>query len=510
MDCSGDWTIKFIGDDAEVDNPVVGSSKEYDDKVFLELRPISLNLKLTRAGYDFARAKFPVEVANHIEAETESKDGGLYGLTVVALCYKGNVVKQLLFRPDFVTYDSDHTRMEFHDLHYTLESGSVNLSEEAITIYGAYSRVVEAASTDIIPPLEIEKNFQLPDNIPRIAWGSDIPPVSFTGEGNTRSEEYEELLNRGEYPPGYFREKDNESGPDFERNDTHLFVDSDNAVDFDGMTPQKAIEYLNQTFKVRTWVNREGELIVGLPEANDITHIASKRDSRVLRYKDPTISHAKEPIHAAYVEGPWADEAGIKDFGDLVDGLIVDPTEPIPDPDWDHSIKLYGVAERTDVDYGKQFITKTDASEDNLRAVARLALEQKMKNVHSGSVEIDPRLSGTSRTNVLDLRPGDKLNLVPNDKYFNNPDADSGNVNDKPPQDEICGNFVSNETYLVNEVEHNFKKNSSWFVNADVAIFPDIEINTSVIVYNEEEREILNKDELDDSFSKFEEVLKET
>ena len=490
--------MRFIGE-GELSREVTNiQPSKYNEEIFLEIKPDTLNLKLTRAKYDFARAKFPVEVGEHIKEETRYEDGGLYGLTVVKIAYKGYEVKRLLFRPDFVEYGDEHTYMEFHDLHKALESGSVTYSEERVNVFDAYKRVIDAASTDIIPPLEVDKNFQIPENTPRVLWGA----------GDDSSGFFEGLADGIKGFAFWLPEKDTgaiaeEAAKNLGTEDEYIFLDSENAVNFDNETPQRAIEYLNQTFNLRTWINREGEMIVGLPETNDITHIAAPRDQRFFRYKDPTISHAKEPVKRAFVEGPWADKSGINNLGDIADGLINSHTEPVADPDWDHSIKMYGIAERTDVDYGKQFITSTDASEENLQTVARLALEQKMKNTHSGSVEIDPRLSGTARSNVLDLRPGDKLNLVPNDKYFTNPDKDSGEVGDAPPSSETCGKFVNNETYFVNEVEHSFKRDGNWFVNVDVAVFPDIEVETSILLYQEEEEEILNREQLDDSFTKF-------
>lgn len=428
MTCEHDWTIKF---------PTVNEGDPF------EIRPIEMSLKISRHKYDFCRAKVPWEVGQEMKPHTRYEDGALRGYTLVNVCYNDNIIQKLVFRPDWVDYGSEFTHLQFHDLHKALADGTIDQQKDTVQLKAIYQTALNAANNRLIDNVE----FTLPENQVRTLYGDKAASLG-TFKGAAMRQE---------------AESDN----------TKRIVESDYAVDFNQISPERAIRRLNKKFNLKSWVNRNGKLIVGFPEANSIRHVAAPRDQRVWRYKDPNISHGREPIQKIIVEGAWADEPGldVDVLGWFNKGGTAD-------------VKAMGVAEREDVDYGSvSYISSTKAKRDALPHIARAALKEKMKQQNEGTVEIDPDLSGTQASTPIDARPGDLLHMVPEDEYFDNPGLNSGVIGDSPDNpDAICGGFVNNEAYLITEVEHSVTERGEWQMFTDLGMYPDVPI-TSYMSY---------------------------
>jgi hypothetical protein len=445
MTCDHDWTIKF---------------RDVNDGDPFEVRPIEMSLKMSRTEYDFCRATLDWEVGEQMKPHTRYEGGAMYGLLPADVCYNGDPIQRLMFRPDWVDYGSENTHLQLHDLHKALGDGVVDQQRDTVNLEEIYTTVVEAASNRLID----EVRFTLPDSQVRTLYGNR----SASGRG------------------GRYRQQMAED------DETKKVVESTYAVDFDNISPQKALQRLNQKFRLKSWVNRNGVLVVGLPEANQVRHVAAASDDRVWRYKDPSISHGREPIQSVIVEGAWVDEPGI----DLdVLGWF--------DKGGSNDVKAMGIAKRKDIDYGTSFSVKsTKAKRDALPHVARLALGERMKQQNAGTVELDPALSGTEVSNVIDLTPGDLLQMVPQDDYFDDPTSTSGEVGDSPDNpDEVCGSFVNNEAYLVSEVEHSVSNNGEWQVFADLGMYPDVEIEAYMTYFDPKAGEWVDDDEIADDGS---------
>ena len=125
-----------------------------------------------------------------------------------------------------------------------------------------------------------------------------------------------------------------------------------------------------------------------------------------------------------------------------------------------------------------------------------------MKQQNAGTVEIDPDLSGTEHTRLIDLSPGDLLHLVPKDEYFDNPSLNSGVIGDSPDNpDAVCGSFVKNEAYLVSEVEHSVTTEGEWQVFANLGMYPDVPINSYMSYFDPTSDKWLNDSEIADDSS---------
>jgi hypothetical protein len=448
MSCDNDWTIRFED---------VGGS-------YFEVRPVTMSLTQSRDEYSFFRAKLPWEVGVRMKPHTSNEDGLLRGLTPVTVLYNGKSIAKLLFRPDWVDYRGDFTHLQLHDRQKALADGLIDISRTSIQLKDIYKKVLNAASNRIIDTVR----FTVPDGHIRTVYGK---------KGMTSQESVD-----GEYKNRVFA-----AGLD----KTQRVIDSLYAADFDNISPEKALARLNKKFRLKTWLNRQGELVVGLPEANNITHLAAPRDERVWRYKNPQISHNREPIKSVAVEGAWVDEPGFDP----------DPTKWF-DKGGMADVKAYGIAHRTDVDEGTTFsVSSTKAKKDALPHIAQVAIEERIKQSNSGSVEIDPNFSGSMVSDVIDLRPGDRLHLVPRDELFDNPTATSGKNGDFPDNmDEMCGDFVNNETYLVTEVEHSVQ-DGNWTVHADLTLVPDIQVKSFMTYFSPQKEKWVKASQINDDGS---------
>lgn len=436
MSCEHDWTFRF---------PDVG----------FEIRPTTIDLNLSRREYDFCRAKFFYTVGEEMKPHT-SNGGKLDRITSVDVLYNGEPIKRLLFRPDWVTYNEERTEIEFHDFHKALADARVDIQRFEIQLKDIYKEVINQPGNDIIPTIT-DENFQLAENQVRTLFGG--------------------------VPPGIVEEEN------IETDDTKRLIEGKYAINFDNISAEEAVARLNEKFGLHSWSNESGELIIGVPEENEVRHVAADGDSRVWKYKNPSISHGREPVKRVLVEGPWIDEPGIEGASDAFREVKSWFTEGRGSAEY----RSYGIAERTDIDYGTVFTVKAhEAKRDALPEVAILALREKMKSQNAGTVEIDTELSGTEVSDPVDMKPGDSIQLVPDDEPFDNVTATTGNLQDSPDVEDYCGTLVHNETYLISDVQHRVTDSGRWRAFADVAIYPDVPIESGLAYFDPTDREWLD------------------
>jgi len=451
--CDHDWTVRIRDANQET---------RYIDP--FEFRPIEMSLKLSRNQYDFCRVKAHWSVGEEMKPHTRFEGGRLRDLKPVEICHNGDVIQQLMFRPDWVDYGSEYTHLQFHDLQKALADGTVDIQRELVSLKKIYPEVINSAENRLID----EVKFTVPDNSVRTVYGR-------AGVVTLTNKDWKLEARHGPTAA----------------DETLRVIDSSYAVDFDQISPERALQKLNKMFRLKSWVNREGGLVVGLPEANFVRHVAAPRDDRVWRYKDPNISHGREPIRKVIVEGAWVDEPGyennIASWFDEGGGA---------------DVKAMGIAERQDIDYGTvAYVSSTKAKKDALPHVATLTLKEKMKNQNAGTVEIDPEISGEQHTSPIDLATGDLIHLVPDDELFDNPTATSGVIGDSPDREDIeCNGFVNNEAYITTEVEHAVTEDGKWQIHADLGMYPDVDIAAKVGFFDpKEERWVKDEEITEDS-----------
>jgi len=429
-----------------------------------------MSLKLNREKYDYCRAKFPWEVGEEMKPETKNPDGKLHGYNIANLLYDGELVRKLLFKPDWVDYGRTYTHIQFHDLQRSLRDGSIDYKSGVANINTIYDKIVKFAENNIVLGVE----FNLPESYAALSLSSGL------GSGGQILPTEEELEELQESEGSRFR------------------FDQSGGVDFEDTTPEEAVQQLNETFNLKSWTNNKRKLVVGVPETGRQGHVAAPNDDRVWRYKDPSIKHGREPVKTVFVEGSWYDEPG---FGTIQDG-IKEITAGLTGNKGGADVQAVGIATRTDIPYGST-VTVTDkgALPSALPDIAHTALVEEMKKTNLGTVEIDTNNSGHEVSHPIEIEPGDAIRLVPHDRHFDNPTATSGTIGDRPPRKELCAGFVTNESYFISEVEHNLTETGHWQIYADLATYPNMEIETTFTYYEPSSGEFVEDSDISEDGS---------
>lgn len=433
----------------------------------IEFRPVSMTLSMPRKGMDFFRAKLPSEVGDMLQPYTRS--GAKLGFRKTAeVRLNGDLIQTLLFIPDGVSYGQNFTHLKLYDTIKAMDDGVVDKQWSSVTLQDAYQHVFDQVDNDIVEgPF-----FSLAENTTQRLLGDSALPR--TNESTVDVEEGFRIKELDSLSTGLLKHTLYAgSVQEAAQSQTQKLTDSYFAIDFNKESPLKAITKLNKKFSVNTWTSRSGAVYVGYPEANSIEHIAAPDDQRIWRYKDPQISHPREPVKSVIVEGAWVDEPGISGLNDIASWF-----NPNDESGFGDAIAL-GYAERKDISNGITFTVKnTKTKKNSLQDVAEVALREKMKKQSSGTIEIDPSISGEQATPVESVRPGDIIRLVPPDHIFDNPTANSGAPNNPPASDDYCGSYVRNENYVVSEVEHQVNESGDWMVSLDVGRHPDADVGT--------------------------------
>lgn len=478
MSCEHDWTIR-INDVNHGGTPI-------------EFRPVSMTLKMPRAEMDFLRAKLPSEVGDMLQPYTKS--GAKLGFRKIAeVRLNGQTIQTMLFMPDGISYGENFAHLKLYDTIKAMDDGVVDKQWSNVTLRDAYQHVFDQVDNDLVdgPVFSLSQN----------------TPQRLVGEGGI-FEQDESTVEGVDSGPGiaqtasgiYNRIVGNNLVKDIANSNTNKLIDSYFAVDFNKDSPLKAITKLNKKFNVNTWTSRSGAVYVGYPEANAAGHIAAPDDQRIWRYKDPQISHPREPVKSVIVEGAWVDEPGIGGIEDVVNWFDQSNEQGFGD-----ALAL-GYAERTDINEGVNFSVKnTRAKKDSLPGVAEAALREKMKQQSSGTVEIDPSISGEMATPIKSVRPGDIIRLVPPDHIFTNANSESGSLNNPPEDQDFCGSYVRNDIYVISEVQHTLTDGGNWMVTLDVGVYPDADVETIMKYFNPETGETI-KPSTFESFGIFEDT----
>jgi hypothetical protein len=430
-----------------------------------EIKPISITASINRSDYDYAKAKFDTEIGDTLRPHTRNTDGRLNRPRLVEAIFDGEVVNSFYFKPDAVNYGNQYTRIEFFDPQESLESGVVDKEWDEVKLRDAYKFAFEARESD---KEQIISDINFTD--------ADILNKTLVG---SRS-----FIRYGDSPLAdnidFFRGIQNTVNRNIktaqiatvEADETEQLVDSHYAVSFDKVSPARAIQKLNKKFNLTAWVNTEAELWIGSPEVKGLfqNHIAAADDERVWRYnkEQVNIRHPRTPVKQVTVEGAWKSTLYSSNSSETAAEKIVNSL----DEDRSETKLLTGVAYRTDIEYGESIvIDSTKGKRDAVTSLAEKKMRELMKAGNTGTVEITPALSGDF-TKLHLVSPGDFIQLVPNDKFFYNPDKNSGRNGNPPDEISDCESYTQNALYFIKEVRHTVD-NGLWTVELEVAMYPD-------------------------------------
>ena len=377
------------------------------------LYPVTSNFSYSDSEYDYLTAKFDTDTANKIEAELS---GGLGEPQRAVVAVNGTPIRAMYYRPEFVRVGLNDPEtstdwpgyIELHDLHEVLKSGTVDYAPRSTTLRDTYRAIVDAAETDkYISGLKITADNQSlynEDNEEQLRIGFDVPL------------DKDELIDT-EY--GF-------------------------AINFDKISPLRALQKANNIFGVTTHISPEGELVVG-PYQGVSSHTGSDSgETSDLHISSAGVTNATKQLKRVNIEGP-------KIFYGLEGHGLGEAVEEVkeylnPFQDNDTGLRMQAVVEdRTMASGVTRNIKMHNVSQDEFRAAAERQFIGMQLRRRSGSFTFNMDTSDEPAA----VRIGDRLKV----------DEPSG-----------CGKMLepafSGGTYIATGISH--RTNPSWKMDVDV------------------------------------------
>jgi hypothetical protein len=422
MTCTGDheWTVQFP------DLPGTTGVPEF--------RPSEMSLRLNRSDFDFCRLTFDVKVGENLKGFTGFTPTGTHRAHVLL---DGEIITTMMASPNGFEYGDRNTYVSLYDLQKDLDSGVIDDHFEGENIQNTYKAVFKNRDTTLIDEIKFTFNSE---------------PV----EGkNPRELIYQNRVSAQQ------------------AEEAQKFMKSSVSIDFDNVSPLRAIYKLNEDLGLHSWIDKDGVLWIGIPEINPTVHIAAPNDDRVWDYTSVNVRHPREKIKGVAVHGAWVDQPGINLEADAKQ--IAAWFNIFSDGKKTGDYRLVGVAERTDIDDGRVYEAKNaNVKRDGIAEAAKIALIEEMKRQNQGQIQINPDTSG-AYTSFASLTPGDTIQVIPNDKYFERPHrANTGQTGDKPAyaNPDWCGSVPRNEVYTIGGIQHQVHLSGSWSTTLDVLLWP--------------------------------------
>ena len=441
MTCKGssNITFEFVNDSGDT---------------VLEILPRSMQFDRSRGEFDFCKAEFSAEVADHLSSFLDREDSVFRQPLPVNVLIEGDKIHQLLYIPDAVWINEDNVHIEFHDQQKYLSRGKVNYRRKKVKLKDAYKDVFDKRN---------KKGAAVFEGIKFTT--SDQSYDALAGDNRRYYDEKDYFYNRG-------------ANVELEEDLVYNIIDGKYAVDFDKISPWKCINELNEKFGVDTWVGSDGYLWVGSRKATAYKHIAAKDDKRVWKLSDYSLNQPRDPVVRSIVRGGWADDPSESSYGfsPELEALNIGTKD----------FRVEGVASVDSDSYLGQelYEERIEAKRDTLEAIATKKLQKKQREQASGYLDINPEFSGTEHTDVRFVKIGDNIVTIPSDNSQN------GN----------CESSIGHEIFDVVGVQHILEDGGNWNVRIKVIkeLDGDLDISnikTKLRYYDPSSDEYITEDE---------------
>lgn len=455
-----------------------------DGTTYLEIRPREIQFERSRGKFDLCTAEFSQEVVDHIQPHVENDNSVFRQPLPVILKIEDTPVHRLLWVPESPRFTGDEVHIEFHDAQKILTRGEVDWKRDTVKLREAYEHVFDQrdkTGPTILKGIKFTDTDQEYEELVARYRGDE---GFWKGVFRQNSKEYkdtaqEERIKLNE--DGNIRSQD-EAIRSLEEKNISNIIEGHSAINFDRVTPWKAINELNEKFGATTWVGPDGYLWVGSRVTSGFVHFATPDDSRVWKLSDYNVTPPRDPVIQSRVRGGWAD----------------DPTEShVENIFWEieslnhgtEEFRIEGVATLDGAVYGQEIVTELEAKRDALEDIAKRKMINKQRQQWEGYIEIDPELSGREITDPKHVEVGDRINTIP-------PDSDSGEDGG------FCDSNIKNSLFDVVGITHSLSPAGNWNLRLDIVpvlqgdLSPD-NIETRLRYYDPAAKEFLEKDDLD-------------
>lgn len=401
----------------------------------LEVRLLNGSLLVDQGKMNYFKGEFSNEVRELIKAELDG-DGSLFSFKQEAqVRINGETKYQMMLFPDGIVIGEDSCWIRLDDPQKILKEQSIDVELESTTGRDIYKKIF-----DRLPSSDILKGIEF--NV------SDKKTVKTDKGADGVVDALENPISAVGILPGLGLES------------VQGAMEGNFDISFDSLNCLEAIWKVNKKLHLTSWTDGRGYLQIGSPELGKQLHLASERDSRVWRFKDPRIRRPADQIKAVVVNGDIASDVEIKeseDYKEILRRENVSAKEAFSGK----GLIAQGIAQLDSVESGKVIRKNAKGMKKNsLESIAKESLKEEIRNQNSGSVSIDTQLSGTEFSDYSDVQIGDLINLTAM------PESD-------------CLNYGNNQSYLITGINHNFDM-GYWDIDLDVVMYPDDTVTTDM------------------------------
>lgn len=447
-------------------------------RTYLKIRPRSMQFDRTRGEFDYCKAEFSQEVAEHLQPYLDEKDSFMRQPLKVLLNLGGEPVCYLLYVPDGVSLFEGGVHIELHDLQKYLTRGTVDWRAENAKLEDAYRHVFSKRSGHGPKMFEGIK-FTVPETSYEELVSTRTGFMGLRDDGNVddiiREEQWNDSIYGGDEESNIPTPKNRIQ--DVEEENVYNIVEGHYALDFDKISPWECIQKLNEKFAVETWVGADGYLYVGSRTATGFTHAATPDDERIWKLTNYNVTPPRDPVIKSTVRGGWA--ADPQEWGGENNVEFVNLNRGTKD------FRVEAVATRPDIDFGQEIVTEIEAKRDALEGIAKRKMIQKQREQWAGTIELNPKFSGTMISDIRHVTIGDRILTIP-------PEDDTD-------EDSACNTNILLDMYDVVGVQHILDEDGTWQIRLNVTavldgILDTDTIKTSLRLYDPFEKEYVEED----------------
>lgn len=396
-------------------------------EIGFELQPYTVDFRKNRDQFDFLEAKFSKDVGEHLQQFTDTEDGALRQPRKVEVVMDGKVSHVLYYRPQWVTYGQTNCWIEFHDALKHLEYTDFDFKMLDFTVEEAYKEVYDQANGDkIMNGIE----FHIPEAATTTVERDFGLGGTYIGdfEAKTVIKGMNLVLDYDEEIP-LTKQKSIRT--------------ADIKVDWQGKNCLEVLYTMNKELGLRSWVNNEGTLLVGLDFNESVKHVAAADDERVWKYNNAEVIPPGQPIEKAVVNGGSIDTTNYE-------GPVEKVSETLH-TNWDEDLIPQGVATQPNVSNGKTVaVDAPNLARTHLEDRAKQVLLNEITNNNAGKIDINPNKSSIEVSDWRDVQVGDFIEVIPSDA-----------------EDCITDHGIERDVYLISGVKHEVDA-GSWDIRLDV------------------------------------------
>ncbi|WP_330630657.1 hypothetical protein [Halocatena halophila] len=387
------------------------------------MQPVELDSRSKRRHYSYVQAKVTRQAGELIDNKVKAFEP-------VTVSIEGVPLNRFYVPQDGITLNNDNGIINLDDAHKIMERGAITKNFDDSTLGDIvdfiYSKVSDPLgaikSVEFTAQTDQSESIQSYSESLRGGFDVSYPGVKYVeGAANVVGNSIQDINNF--FAPGH--------------------VDSFASLQFDNISPRKAMAKVEDEFGVESWVDILGTLWVGHPESRPVNSLTVDPRGHGLRVKELNITKSTVPIKRVIARGA-TDYRGFE-FPEMDDIFSIE--------------KIYPVAEAwvSGANDGRVMAIEEPLNiykqKDLEEAVKGYLLRESMGNT-SGNIAFNG-LASQSSSILSSLSVGDTISVP------------------STTRTDDCSNSADGGDYIVRGVKHNFNPRLGWESIVDLGGVPD-------------------------------------